>query len=403
MFNVMTVFGIRPDFIRSSLILKKLKEHPDVNLQFVYTGQHYDENLKGIFFEELGIPEPQFNLDTKAGSHPQQHAKLISQLEPVIQEANPDVVMFLGDANAVIGCITPLKMGIPIAHVEAGMRSHDWRMPEERNRVIIDRVSDVLYAYQHDYKCKLVQEGIDPTKIVVTGNTIVDILMEHEDKFWWPSKKYGNLNPYPPLQNLTYKIGDIELNRKRFALMTMHRDERMKDHVGSADLMMEINNWASCNEVPVVLPVMPRLRQLMEHPRFKKRLTNDGLTNFIFTEPLGFFEFIMLEKGALIEFTDSGTNQETSALLGTPCVVLRKSTERPETFKSGITVMTDKPHKIYHAADYVVSQKKNPNFSLGDGNAADIIVTDLVDRLRNKFYRTRPIVDAFKAQNWENF
>jgi len=395
----MTVFGIRPDFIRSSLILKKLKAHPKVELQFVYTGQHYDENLKGIFFRELGISEPQFNLDTKAGSHPQQHSKLISQLEPVIEEGKPDVVMFLGDANAVIGCITPLKMGIPIAHVEAGMRSHDWRMPEERNRVIIDRVSDVLYAYQHDYKCKLVQEGIDPTKIVVTGNTIVDILDEYKDRFNWPVDPMKNFE----LDSYILKDG-VSLQYKKFALMTMHRDERMKDHVGSADLMMEINEWASCHEIPVVLPLMPRLKQLMEQSRFKKRLGGDGLTNFVFTKPLGFFEFVMLEKGALIEFTDSGTNQETTALLGTPCVVLRRSTERPETFKSGITVMTDKPHKIYHAADYVISQKKNPNFSLGDGNAADIIVTDLLDRLKNNFYRGgRAITNAFRAENWKSF
>ncbi len=387
MFNVMTVFGIRPDFIRSSLILKKLKAHPDVKLQFVYTGQHYDENLKGIFFKELGIPEPQYNLDTKAGSHPQQHAKLISQLEPIIKMAKPDVVMFLGDANAVIGCITPLKMGVPIAHVEAGMRSHDWRMPEERNRVIIDRVSDVLYAYQHDYKCKLIQEGIDPTKIVVTGNTIVDVLLEHKD----------NIADSVP-HNLTL----FDVKPKRYGIMTLHRDEHMRDPLKCGKLMDEINQWAMDNKIPIILPVMPRFKKLMQHKKFKSALTMP-LDHFIFTEPMGFFDFVALESCALIEFTDSGTNQETSAILGTPCVVLRRSTERPETFKSGITVMTDQPHKIYQAADYVISQKVNPDFFMGDGNAAEIIVTDLVDRLKNNFYRKSPRTNAFISKNWETF
>lgn len=382
----MTVFGIRPDFIRSSLILKKLAAHPEVELQFVYTGQHYDENLKGVFFRELGIPEPQFNLDTKAGSHPQQHAKLISQLESVIEEAKPDVVMFLGDANAVIGCITPLKMGIPIAHVEAGMRSHDWKMPEERNRVIIDRVSDVLYAYQHDYKCKLVQEGIDPTKIVVTGNTIVDVLNEHMHQI---------------IEREDKVLSSLHVKPKEYALMTLHRSE----HVGNVNIctriLRQVQRWAKEEKVPVILPVMPRLQKVFDSPAGQRLLHTDILRNFIYTEPLGFFDFVALEKNAMIEFTDSGTNQETSAILGTPCVVTRRSTERPETFDSGITTMS--MNWIADAARYVTSREKNKNFSLGDGNAAEIIVNDLVDRLKNNFYITPPTTDAFKARNWKTY
>jgi UDP-N-acetylglucosamine 2-epimerase (non-hydrolysing) len=383
MFKVMTVFGIRPDFIRSSLILKKLAAHPEVELQFVYTGQHYDENLKGVFFKELGIPEPQYNLDTKAGSHAQQHAKLISQLEPVIEEAKPDVVMFLGDANAVIGCITPLKMGIPIAHVEAGMRSHDWRMPEERNRVIIDRVSDVLYAYQHDYKCKLVQEGIDPTKIVVTGNTIVDVLAEYKKE----------IDEREPL--VLFKMRQ---SRKKYGMMTLHRSEHM-NRESAVKILTQVNTWAEEKKMNILLPVMPRLQKIFD--KNSDILNTDTLTSLVYTKPLGFFDFVALEQGAAIEFTDSGTNQETSALLGTPCVVTRRSTERPETFDSGITAMTEE--YIYSAANYVYGKKLKPGFSLGDGNAADIIVNDLVDRLHNNFYRSGPTTNAFRAQNWKSF
>lgn len=381
MHKIMTVFGIRPDFIRASVLLKKLEAHPEVELQFVYTGQHYDENLKGVFFRELGIPEPQYDLDTKAGTHSQQHAKLIEQLEKVIEEAKPDVVVFLGDANAVIGCIAPLKMGVPIAHIEAGMRSYDWRMPEERNRVIIDRVSDVLYCYQQDYKYRLVQEGVDPDKIVVTGNTIVDVLKQH-------SKAIENMQ-----HNVLVRHG---VRDYEYVVQTLHRSENMNP-VAAYKILFQVNKWAKDNDVPVILPVMPRLQKIFdEKPRLK-----EALTQYRFVKPLSFFEFVALESNALVEFTDSGTNQETSALLGTPCVVTRRSTERPETFDSGITVM--EPELIYQAANHVVRADYNSEFSLGNGRAAEIILKDLLHRLKNGFSRHKPPVNNFMARNWQTF
>jgi len=372
MFNLAVVIGSRPDVIRSSIILRKLRNHSDINLDLVWSGQHYDANLKDSFFKELNVGKPDTELDA-TGSPCEQHWKLIKQLSEHFEINRPDACVFLGDTNAVIGCIVPLKMGIPIVHIEAGMRSHDNRMPEERNRILIDRVSDVLYAYHHDYKCKLVQEGICPTKIVVTGNTIVDVLMEHLADI---------------TDSMDYILKEFKVKAKQYGIMTMHRDEHMKDPYMSGRILTEINEWAYDNEVPIILPLMPRLRKLMEHKKFEAAL-NGPLENIIFTEPLGFFDFIALEGSALIEFTDSGTNQEMSALLETPCVVIRKSTERPETFDSGITVMTE--DNIYKAADYVIQQKFNLNFSLGGGNAADIIVDDLVDRLKNNFYKTEAI------------
>ena len=375
MHKIMTVFGIRPDFIRASVLLKNLAARPDVELQFVYTGQHYDENLKDVFFKELGIPEPDYNLDTRAGSHSQQHAKLISQLDYVIRSAKPDVVVFLGDANAVIGCIAPLKMGVPIAHIEAGMRSYDWRMPEERNRVIVDRVSDVLYCYQEDYKYRLIQEGVCPTKIVVTGNTIVDVIHENLSDIIGRSRAV---------------LDRFNLEPQEYGVMTMHRHENMNQDV-ALELLNKVNDYAKFRNFKVILPVMPRLRMFLLRP----------LSNFIYTEPLGFLDFVALERMAKIEFTDSGTNQETSAILGTPCVVLRRSTERPETFKSNITVMeTD---KIHEAADSVMWAEKNKDFSLGNGDAAEIIIDDLVARLENDFGRKSPPIDNFIAQNWKTW
>lgn len=376
-YNLAVVLGSRPDIIRSSIILKKLRNHPDINLTWIWTGQHYDDNLKGNFLKELSLFKPDVELDA-TGSHCEQHWKLIKQLSEYFETNRPDACMFLGDTNAVIGCIVPLKMGIPIIHCEAGMRSHDMRMPEERNRIVIDRISDVLYAYQNDYKCKLVQEGICPTKIVVTGNTIVDVLNEHIDKIC-------EITPA-----VLSKFG---VEEKKYGIMTLHRDEHM-DELEADRILSKVHYWAVFKGIKIILPVMPRLRKILD--KIKREWPS-----FILAEPLGFFDFVALERGAAIEFTDSGTNQETSAILGVPCVVIRRSTERPETFDSGITVMTE--YNICSAADHIIKKNKSLNFTLGKGNAAEIIVTDLVDRLKHNFYREDPTVDAFKARNWKTF
>jgi UDP-N-acetylglucosamine 2-epimerase len=379
--RVMTVFGIRPDFIRASVLLKKMIRHPRIDLQFVYTGQHYDDKLMGIFFRELQIPPPTFVLDATGATHPQQHAKLITQLEEAIEMARPDVCLFLGDANAVIGCITPLKMGIPIAHVEAGMRSYDWRMPEERNRVIIDRVSDVLYCYQQDYKYRLIQEGINPTKIVVTGNTIVDVIKENEAN----------------IQNRMNAVLDkFGVQYKKFGIMTLHRDQTMNDEGLALFILRSVNRWAVQKNLPIILITMPRLKKILQN-----HTMHVNMSKFIPTEPLGMFDYMALEKAAAIEFTDSGTNQETSTIFGTPCVVTRTCTERPETFDSGICGMS-----IYHigrTADAVFGKTVKPGYSLGDGRAADIIIDDLVSRLDKGFNTVPSCEDPFIKKHFSSY
>lgn len=378
MFKVMPVFGIRPDIIRSSLIIKKLASNKDIDLHFVYTGQHYDATLKDVFFKELDIPLPRYNLTATGTTHVEQHAKLIAQLEPLLTEVKPDVVVFLGDANAVIGCIAPLKMRIPIAHIEAGMRSYLWEMPEERNRVIVDRVSDVLYVYHENYKANLIREGIDEGKIVVTGNTIVDVLKEH----------------MPTIVERTPAIlASIGLTPKNYAIQTLHRDEHMNKH-SVKEILMKCQTWAEANQTTIVLPTMPRIKRFLTSRLIKK------LPNYKFIEPVGFFEFIALESCATIEFTDSGTNQETSCLLGTPCVVTRKGTERPETFDSNISVMEE--DGIIAAANFIIKKEKVENFSLGDGRASDIIVEDLLNRLRNGFY-INPGTNSHVQRHWNTY
>jgi UDP-N-acetylglucosamine 2-epimerase (non-hydrolysing) len=390
MYKVSVVLGIRPDFIRTSKVLKLLEAHPEIDLTLIHTGQHYDRNLNEVFFEEMGIPKVTHQLDTRGKNHNEQHSKLILQLSDALESINPDVCVFLGDANAVVGAIAPLKLGIPIAHIEAGMRSYNWEMPEERNRVIIDRVADVLYAYQDDYRVQLIQEGIPAHKIVVTGNVIVDVVKEHSDKLEWKEDPCHNCDEGRELICSRHQI-----RKGKYALMTLHRNEHMTNPDWAQEIIDNVSRATGYEElnIPVVLIEMPRLRALgLKYP-----------LNFIVKPPLGFFEFLRLEANAKIEYTDSGTNQEVASYLGTPCVVTRECTERPECGDCGTTVLCT-PHHIIAASYRVLSQGHNENFSLGDGNSSKRIVEDLIVRLKNDFYkRYSPALDLNKMRHFRMY
>lgn len=373
MHKVSVVLGIRPDFIRTSIALKLLKEHPDIDATFIHTGQHYDYNLSKIFLDELDVPHPDVCLGTSNAKHYMQHAKLIEQLGDCLEELGSDVCLFLGDANATIGCIAPLKMGIPIAHIEAGMRSFSWRMPEERNRVLIDSVSDILYVYQHDYAHNLIREGVDSSKIEVVGNVIVDVIDKYIDKI-----ECKRILGYEPGQ---------------YALMTLHRNEHVTSRGTCEAIIRQVGAVSKTMGVDVVLIEMPRLAALkLKYP-----------TNFRPIKPVGFLDFLRLEENALIEYTDSGTNQESSALLGTPCVVTRETTERPETFDSGITFMSAPfDETIEYATELALGGEYNSNFSLGDGKSSERIVNNLVRRLNVgiKQFGKMSMVNEFVAEHF---
>lgn len=377
--KIAVIAGIRPDIIRLAMLLRRLASDEFTELSLIYTGQHYSANLKDVFFDELGVPKPKYTLDTRGETHCQQHSKLIEQLEQVFIKDRPDIAIFLGDANAVIGCIVPLKMGIPIYHIEAGMRSFDWRMPEERNRVIIDRVSDRLYCYSDNYRVNLVREGINPSKIVVCGNTIVDVLQEFSSEINEAGAK---------------ALSRFQLPSKGYAVQTLHRDEHMNKD-SATRIMDQVEKWAKMSNTPVVLPVMPRLSKILDEVGRHK------YPSYIFSEPMSFFEFAGLEKYARIEFTDSGTNQEVSAIQGVPCVVTREATERPETFDSDISVMTETD--IVVAAKAVLSSMKRPGFSMGEGRAAEIIHEDIEQSLFQVRTNKQPHLDLWVKRHARAF
>jgi UDP-N-acetylglucosamine 2-epimerase (non-hydrolysing) len=378
MYKLSIVVGIRPDFIRTAPLIKRLKARPDVDLSIIWTGQHYDEDLMGVFFRQLGIPKPTHSLTATGSTHCEQHSKLIAQLEVALVEIKPDACIFLGDANAVVGAIVPLKLGIPIVHIEAGMRSFDWSMPEERNRVMIDSISNVLYVYHQKYANNLKMEGVSRRRVKVVGNTIVEVMNDYAAEI--------DLAALPTMR----KLGVSPYN---YAVMTLHRDGAMNNEQFVVDTLNKIGQWVWGRDISCVLPVMPRLAKIIE-----KRRDDIFLHPYILTQPLGLFEYMGLEKYALIEFTDSGTNQETSSLCGTPAVILRKATERPETFMSGISVM--ETEDIAGAANSVVDAEKVKGFSLGPTNTSQIIVDDLMDRLQNGRFQYE---DYSRADNKRTF
>lgn len=379
MYKLAFVIGTRPDVIRCSELIRLLDAEPLIDLTFIHSGQHYDEELWGDFLRELGIREPDVVLDVGGVSPCQQHSRLISQLESALLKIKPHACMFWGDTHTVIGSIVPLRLNIPIIHGEGGMRSYDWRMPEERNRVLIDNISDILYVYHDDYRVQLVQEGVSPDKICVVGNIIVDVINKYKGKFEWSTK-------------LKHEIGGVELEYKKFALMTLHRDEHMEQFTAQA-IVNDVGTSCSKRSLPVVLIEMPRLATLnLTYP-----------SNFIVTKPLGFFEFSMLERGAAVEYTDSGTNQEVASLFGTPCVVTRSCTERPECRDCGTTVLSgdyqlSQTNGIEKATQRVLTSRHNKEFSLGDGFSSERIVRDVVGRLYDLEFDNSV---GFKERHWE--
>ena len=356
--KIMTVLGTRPDLIRMSKLLNLLDECNELEHVFVHTGQHFSYNLDEIFYKEMKIRKPDFNL--KVGQLKQtlaeQLSRLFIQIELVIDKVNPDYLLFLGDTNTVLASILAARKNIKIIHIEAGMRSYDWSMPEEKNRIIIDKLSDILYVYLDNYKAQALKDGIDPTKISVVGNIIVDILKE------WSPKISTSL-----LLN--------KLEPGNFIYSTIHREENIESFQRLSDIIESLKTISKDKNLPVVLPLMPRtLKQLN---KFK---INYSDLNTI--EPTGFAESLAMQKYARLVLTDSGTIQEESCILGTPCGVLRKSTERPETFecKSG-KLLNPSFRSIMDGIEELFKLKLGWQQPFGDGNSSERILNDLINRL----------------------
>src|SRR5207249_3822799 len=312
--KVLNVVGARPNFMKIAPIVDQMKLTPDLTGVLVHTGQHYDEGMSDVFFRDLGIPVPDIHLGVGSGTHAEQTARIMVEFEKVCLGEKPDLVVVVGDVNSTMACsIVAAKLRIPVAHVEAGLRSFDRAMPEEINRLVTDALADLLFTTSRDADENLKREGADPAKIHFVGNVMIDTLLKHR-------QKAAALNIEKP---------------KQYALVTLHRPSNVDDPNVLGPILEALDQISKT--MPVLFPI---------HPRTRKRVEDFGLSmNGIRTmEPLGYLEFLNLESTAAVVLTDSGGLQEETTILGVPCLTLRRNTERPVTITHGTNIMVG-PHK----------------------------------------------------------
>ncbi len=354
--HVLHVVGARPNFMKAAPVYRALRSR-GVDQTLLHTGQHYDARMSDVFFRDLDIPEPDENLNVGSGSHAQQTAAVMSRFEPVLLSRNPDIVLVYGDVNSTVAAaLVCSKLGIPVGHVEAGLRSGDRTMPEEINRLVTDQLSDVLFVPSADGVENLHHEGVAAKKIFLVGNVMIDTLVR-----LLPSAEKA----FEKLQS--------ELGLADFGLVTLHRPSNVDDNAIFLPMLDVLNSLST--ELPLVFPVHPRTCQ-----KWAAQLAacNPALRVI---DPLGYTEFLALQRFARVIITDSGGIQEESTWLGVPCLTLRENTERPVTITMGTNVLIgrnwDLLRERFHAALSAAPGRKTLP-PLWDGHAAERIADVLV-------------------------
>ncbi len=385
------VAGARPNFMKIAPLIKAIKRHnenkrihkPGIIPLLVHTGQHYDKEMSKVFFDELKIPKPDIDLGIGSGGHGEQTGKIMIAFEKIVQEQKPDMVIVVGDVNSTIACaLVAAKLNIPVAHVEAGLRSFDRSMPEEINRILTDQISDFLFTHSPDANENLLKEGIPEEKIFFAGNIMIDSLSSIL-QYTSCSKILNELNRVLPQK---------DEEKGEYALMTLHRPSNVDDKdvlERVLDCLVEISE-----RIPILFSVHPRTKKQIKGFGLENKLTwlnekfepqNGPVSNYFYAlPPLGYLDFITLGKKAKVIFTDSGGTQEETTILGVPCITLRENTERPVTITEGTnTLVGNAPDKIKRAFENVISitqiKKKIPR--LWDGKTAERIVSILTSQV----------------------
>ena len=362
--KIINIVGARPNLPKIAPLLREMQRHPEIEPILVHTGQHYDEKLSDIFFRQMGIPEPDINLEVGSGSHAGQTAEILKRIEPVLLERRPDLVLVVGDVNSTIAVsLAAVKLGIKVAHVEAGLRSFDRAMPEEINRVLTDAIADYLFVTEEDAIEHLLREGRPREAIHFVGNVMIDSL-----RHFLPIAQKSAIG-----EELKLKNG---VDWRRFAVLTLHRPSNVDSAEKLAELLGAIDAIAA--EVPVIFPV---------HPRTQAHLKEAGIrhpADLRLIPPVGYLDFLCLLSKATLVLTDSGGIQEETTALGVPCLTLRENTERPITISQGTNLLvgTD-PKKIVAAAKASLSGngKAGRVPPLWDGQAAVRIVEILLRKV----------------------
>ena len=361
------VLGIRPDVIRASKILKLLENQNEINFDFLWSGQHYSENMKDVFFNQLNVPKPDFEFNVDKSNDSTIVSSTIKNLFSHFEINKYKAVIFLGDTNTVMGSIAAAQHNIPVVHIEGCMRSYDWRMPEEKYRTVVDHLSDRIYAYLDDYKKQGLKEGISENIIKVTGNPIVDIINENKQLFESGASYLDN--------------EVIDLSNNKFALVTCHRRENILNEESFKEITSLLN---SIDDINVIFPIGYKTQAVLENSNIE--LNN----NIKLIDPIGYLEFMYLLKKADYVATDSGTVVEEACILNIPSIQMRYSTERPEVYDVKASVKFDPTihdNNYGQIIDKVNSLKRGWKNPFGDGNSSQVIVNDLIELSKSDNFR----------------
>ncbi|MBN1320235.1 MAG: UDP-N-acetylglucosamine 2-epimerase (non-hydrolyzing) [Thermoleophilia bacterium] len=377
--RLLHVVGTRPNFMKAAAVMAAVNRwnraapdgpldgpglsRPRFHQVLVHTGQHYDEKMSRVFFDDLALPRPDHYLEVGSGSHAEQTARVMLALEPVLEKEAPDLVMTVGDVNSTLAAaLVAAKLDIPVAHVEAGLRSRDRTMPEELNRLVVDQLSDLLFTTSRDADDNLAAEGIPAEKAHFVGNTMIDTLKRHLSRALESS--------------ILARLG---LAPGGYAAVTLHRPSNVDEREGLKRLVKMLGEVA--RRLPVVFPVHARTRQRLGEFGFDVRLRQNS--SIILSDPLGYLDFLCLMANARLVLTDSGGIQEETTVLSVPCLTLRKNTERPVTITEGTNRLVDPENveEIVAAVDETLvapmPTERCPEY--WDGHAGDRIVQAIAD------------------------
>ena len=357
--RLVNIVGARPNFMKMAPLLREMRRHPAITATLVHTGQHYDDRMAGQFFRDLDLAHPDISLEVGSGSHAYQTAEVMKRLEPVLTDIRPHAVVVVGDVNSTLaGAVTAAKLGIPVAHVEAGLRSYDRSMPEEINRLLTDAISDYLFVTEASGRENLLREGVDPGKIHMVGNVMID-----------------SLEQCRPVWERSDVVTRLGLPTGDYGVVTLHRPSNVDDPVilrGLVKALAEIGR-----RLPLVFPVHPRTQSRLEAIDAEP---GSAGANARYIEPLGYLDFVALVARSRLVLTDSGGLQEETTALGIPCLTLREQTERPITVTEGTNrIVGTSPDRIVSEAMRALAGPglRTARPPLWDGRAAERIVAIL--------------------------
>lgn len=373
--KIISVVGARPNFMKMAPLHKELLKHKKKVLhKIVHTGQHYDKQLSDIFFKQLGLPKPHINLGVGSGSHAEQTAETMVKFEKVVLKEKPDLVLVYGDINSTLAasivCAKILQNGkpVPVAHIEAGLRSFDRNMPEEINRIVTDSLANYLFVPEEDGMINLHKSGIESSKIFFVGNIMIDSLVG-----------------YLPLAMKSKILKELCINRRNYALVTLHRPSNVDSKENFLKILNIFKHINQLNpQFDIVFPVHPRTIKMVEKFNLYKEL--DKIKNLIISEPIGYIDFLSLTANSKFVITDSGGIQEETSFLNIPCLTLRENTERPITIKHGSNILCgSNEDKIVLEMKKILkgNAKHRRKLKYYDGNTASRIVKVIIDKILN--------------------